>query len=193
MMNGCICCTVRQDLIAVLNKLAKRVNAGMLKLDGIIIETTGMADPAPVAQTFFVDEMVQAFAKLDGIVTLVDAKHIEQHLDEQKAEGVENEAVEQVAFADRLLLNKTDLVSEDDLARIEARLKSINHTAPILRCHKANISVESVLDIGAFDLTRTLEMDPGASVAPSRDHPNCLLLIGIEYHWFDSDHHPALS
>ena len=102
MMNGCICCTVRQDLIVVLNKLAKRIQSGKLKLDGIIIETTGMADPAPVAQTFFVDDQVKAFARLDGIVTLVDAKHIEQHLDEEKPEGAENEAVEQVANRSRV-------------------------------------------------------------------------------------------
>ena len=111
MMNGCICCTVRQDLIAVLAKLAKRIRAGKLHLDGIVIETTGMADPAPVAQTFFVDDMVKASFRLDGIVTLIDAKHIEQHLDEEKPEGAENESVEQVAFADRMLLNKTDLVT----------------------------------------------------------------------------------
>jgi len=159
-MNGCICCTVRQDLIVVLAKLAKRVKSGKLKLDGIIIETTGMADPAPVAQTFFVDDTVKSFAKLDGIVTLVDAKHIEQHLDEEKPEGAENEAVEQVAFADRLLLNKTDLVSKEDLTRVEARLKGITAAAPILRCSKAEVSVDSVLNIGAFDLKRTLEMDP---------------------------------
>jgi G3E family GTPase len=160
MMNGCICCTVRQDLIVVLAKLAKRVQSGKLKLDGIIIETTGMADPAPVAQTFFVDDMVKSFAKLDGIVTLIDAKHIEQHLDEEKPEGAENEAVEQVAFADRLLLNKCDLVEEADLERVEKRLKSMNASAKILRCTKAEVSVESVLNIGAFDLNRTLEMDP---------------------------------
>ena len=187
MMNGCICCTVRQDLIVVLNKLAKRIKAGKLKLDGIVIETTGMADPAPVAQTFFVDEMVKESFKLDGIVTLVDAKHIEQHLgthqfrtsrarrtaapadrarlppppDDEKPEGAENEAVEQVAFADRILLNKTDLVTEEDLVRIEARLKSMNSAALIKRCSQANVSPDWVLDIGAFDLKRTLEMDPG--------------------------------
>eukprot|EP00308_Calcidiscus_leptoporus_P024800 CAMPEP_0119397606 /NCGR_PEP_ID=MMETSP1334-20130426/140419_1 /TAXON_ID=127549 /ORGANISM="Calcidiscus leptoporus, Strain RCC1130" /LENGTH=596 /DNA_ID=CAMNT_0007421451 /DNA_START=32 /DNA_END=1822 /DNA_ORIENTATION=- len=160
MMNGCICCTVRQDLIAVLEKLARRVRAGTLKLDGIIIETTGMADPAPVAQTFFVDEMVQSFARLDGIVTLVDAKHIEQHLDEEKPEGAENEAVEQVAFADRMLLNKTDLVTEEDLVRVEARLKSINQFAPIMRCTRSSVSPDCVLNIKGFDLKRTLEMDP---------------------------------
>jgi len=160
MMNGCICCTVRQDLIVVLEKFAKRIKAGKLKLDGIVIETTGMADPAPVAQTFFVDDNVKSSFKLDGIVTLVDAKHIEQHLDEEKPEGAENESVEQVAFADKILLNKTDLVTDDDLKRVEGRLKSINSMAPIERCCKSQVSVDSVLNIGGFDLTRTLEMDP---------------------------------
>ena len=111
--------------------------------------------------------MVKSFARLDGIVTLVDAKHIEQHLDEEKPEGAENEAVEQVAFADRILLNKTDLVEEADLVRIEARIKSMNAHAPVQRCQKANVAVDWVLNVGAFDLTRTLEMDPGAlSAAP---------------------------
>jgi len=160
MMNGCICCTVRQDLIVVLKKLARRQKAGKLNLDAIVIETTGMADPAPVAQTFFVDDDVKSFARLDGIVTLVDAKHIEQHLDEEKPEGAENESVEQVAFADRILLNKIDLVTEDDLVRIEKRIKSMNSSCLIQRCTKAEVSPEWVLDIGAFDLKRTLEMDP---------------------------------
>ena len=160
MMNGCICCTVRQDLIVILNKLGKRIKAGALKLDGVVIETTGMADPAPVAQTFFVDDDVKASFRLDGIVTLVDAKHIEQHLDEEKPEGAENESVEQVAFADRMILNKTDLVSEEDLVRIEARLKSINKFAPIVRSCQSKVGVDQVLDIKGFDLKRTLEMDP---------------------------------
>ena len=111
-----------------------------LKLDGIIIETTGMADPAPVAQTFFVDESIEKNFRLDGIVTLVDAKHIEQHLDEEKPEGAENESVEQVAFADRMLLNKTDLVSEADLERVEKRLRAINAFAPITRCCQSEVS-----------------------------------------------------
>ncbi|KAJ1624804.1 CobW/HypB/UreG, nucleotide-binding domain-containing protein [Pavlovales sp. CCMP2436] len=160
MMNGCICCTVRQDLIVVLHKLAARVKSGKLKLDAIIIETTGLADPAPVAQTFFVDVKVSKFARLDGIVTLIDAKHIEQHLDEEKPEGAENEAVEQVAFADRLLLNKTDLVGEDDLKRVETRLRAINALAPIERCTRAAVTVESVLGIHGFDLKRVLAFDP---------------------------------
>merc|ERR1719498_452644 len=162
MMNGCICCTVRQDLIVVLNKLAKRVNSGKLKLDGIIIETTGMADPAPVAQTFFVDDQVKAFARLHGIVTLVDAKHITQHLDEEKPEGVENEAVEQVAFADRLLLNKIDLVPEEDkLAAIEKRLKTINPTAQIIRSQQSKVEPLKLININSFSLDRVVEMDPG--------------------------------
>ena len=137
MMNGCICCTVRQDLVVVLKKFADRIKAGTLKnLDCVIIETTGMADPAPVAQTFFVDDEVSKSFRLDGIVTLIDAKHVEQHLDEEKPEGEENEAIEQVAFADRMILNKTDLVTEDDLARLEKRLKSMNSSAPIIRSAK---------------------------------------------------------
>jgi G3E family GTPase len=181
MMNGCICCTVRQDLIEILKKLARRVKAGTLKLDGIVIETTvsalvavhalaglltdrelqkGMADPAPVAQTFFVDPDVAAFARLDGIVTLVDAKHIEQHLDAEKPEGAENEAVEQVAFADKMLLNKTDLVTEDDLSRIEERLRSLNRFAPIVRCCQSEVPLDDVLGIRGFDLKRTMEMEP---------------------------------
>jgi hypothetical protein len=114
-----------------------------------------------VAQTFFTVEDVESFARLDGIITLVDAKHIEQHLDAEKPEGAENESVEQVAFADRMLLNKTDLVTEEDLVRIEARLKSINKFAPIVRCCKSEVNVENVLNIKGFDLKRTLEMDPG--------------------------------
>merc|ERR1719379_2805322 len=158
-VNGCLCCTVREDLELVLNRLAARKKEG-LELDGIIIETTGMADPAPVAQTFFANKAIEEFFRLDGIVTLVDAKHIEQHLDEEKPEGVENESVEQVAFADRMLLNKTDLVSESDLERVEKRLRSINRFAPIVRTCQSKVSTDNVLDIKGFDLKRTLAMDP---------------------------------
>ena len=125
MLNGCICCTVRQDLITVFKKFAKRISEG-LKLDAVIIETTGMADPAPVAQTFFVDDITKEFFELDGIVTLVDAKHIEQHLDAEKPEGAENESEEQVAFADRLVVNKIDGVGED-IAREALRLAAGSH------------------------------------------------------------------
>ena len=161
MMNGCICCTVRQDLVVVLRKFSERMKRGTLKkLDCVLIETTGMADPAPVAQTFFVDDEVKENFRLDGIVTLIDAKHVEQHLDEEKAEGQENEAVEQVAFADRMILNKTDLVTEDDLVRVEKRLKSMNSSAGIIRSERSAVSVDNVLDIRAFDLKKTIDMDP---------------------------------
>ena len=119
-----------------------------------------MADPAPVAQTFFVDDMVKEFARLDGIVTVVDAKHVEQHLDEEKPEGAENEAVEQVAFADRILLNKTDLVDEAELSPIEERLKKINPTAQIFRCEHSKVEPKNLVSINAFKLDKTLEMDP---------------------------------
>ena len=181
MMNGCICCTVRSDLVEVMKKLAARKRGG-LKLDAIVIETTGMADPAPVAQTFFVDDEVKAFARLDGIVTLVDAQHIEQHLDEEKPEGVENESVEQVAFADRMILNKIDVVpKEEDLMRIEKRLRSINKFAPIMRTERSKVSVESVLNLKAFDLKRTLEMDPGfLDTDAEHEHDQTVTSIGID-------------
>ncbi|CAE8658299.1 unnamed protein product, partial [Polarella glacialis] len=126
MNNGCICCTVRGDLIVGLKNLLKRIASDGLRLDGVIIETTGLADPAPVAQTFFADDYIQARMVLDCIITVIDAKHFLQHLHEEKPEGVENEAVEQVAFADRILLNKTDLVSEEVLKEVETEIKKIN-------------------------------------------------------------------
>merc|ERR1711907_356579 len=155
-MNGCICCTVRSDLVTTLKKLSKKV----VKFDGVIIETTGLADPAPVAQTFFIDEEIQKLYSLDCITAVTDAKYLLTRLDDEKPEGVENEAVEQLAFADRVLLNKVDLVTEEDLERVEGRIRSINQFAPIQRCEKSKVSVDSVLNIKGFDLKRTLEMDP---------------------------------
>ena len=160
-LNGCVCCSVRTDLINIIKKLAARTKAGKLSLDCIVIETTGMADPGPVAQTFLTDPTIRDYARIDGVVTLVDAKHIVQHLDEKKADGAINESVCQVAFADRLLLNKVDLVpSEKKLQEVESRLRSINSFAPIQRCTKSNVSVDQVLDIAGFDLRRTLERMP---------------------------------
>merc|ERR1711862_184363 len=131
MNNGCICCTVRGDLIAGLKKLIKNSKKSGKRLDGVIIETTGLADPAPVAQTFFADDFVQQHMRLDGIITLVDAKHIIQHLEDEKPEGVEDEAVEQIAFSDRILLNKCDLVdSEDQLIDVEKRIRAIMRRCP---------------------------------------------------------------
>ena len=180
MMNGCICCTVRADLAVVLKKLKKTHESGR-KIDAIVIETTGMADPAPVAQTFFVDDEIAAFCELDGIVTLIDAKHIVQHLDEEKPEGAENESVEQVAFADRLILNKCDLVPDEaDLKKVEARLRAINKFAPIVRSTKSEVSPDQVLGIGAFDLKRTLEMDPEfLDTEGEHEHDSTITSIGI--------------
>jgi len=155
-MNGCICCTVRGDLTEVLDNMYDRIK----DFDGVIIETTGLADPAPVAQTFFADQRVSNNYNLDGIITVVDAKHIVQHLDDEKPEGVENESVEQLAFADRIMLNKIDLVDEAELDDVKARIKSINGFAPIFQTQNSIIDPKELINIGAFDLEKTLEMDP---------------------------------
>ncbi len=147
--NGCICCTVRGDLIRILGQLLKRRD----KFDYILIETTGMADPGPVAQTFFLDDGLKDQFQLDAIVTMVDAKHFEQHVDEL------NEPAEQVAFADLVLLNKTDLVDAASLERIERRIRGINGTAKILRTKNADAPIDQVLNVGAFDLQRALAVD----------------------------------
>ena len=149
--NGCICCTVRGDLIRILGQLVKRRD----KFDYVIVETTGLADPGPVAQTFFIDDDLREHFELDAIVTLVDAKHSERHLEEVRA------ASEQIAFADVVLLNKTDLVSAQDLARVEQRIRSINRTAKLFRTEAAKLPIESVLNVGAFDLDRALAVDEG--------------------------------
>jgi len=149
--NGCICCTVRGDLIRILGQLVKRRD----KFDYVIVETTGLADPGPVAQTFFIDDDLREHFQLDAIITLVDAKHAERHLEEVRA------ASEQIAFADLVLLNKTDLVSEQDLARVERRIRAINRTAKLFRTQAATVPIDSVLNVGAFDLDRALAVDKG--------------------------------
>ena len=155
-MNGCICCTVRGDLTELLDQMYERIK----DFDGVLIETTGLADPAPVAQTFFVDDNIVGRYKLDGIITVVDAKHITQHIEEEKPEGVENESVEQLAFADRIMLNKIDLVSEEELGEVETRIKSINRFAPMYHTENSIIDPNELINIGSFDLERTLGMDP---------------------------------
>ncbi|MBK5958724.1 GTP-binding protein [Rhodoplanes elegans] len=157
MTNGCICCTasVRQDLIEVLQKLMARRE----KFDHILVETTGIADPTPVAAAFFVDAEVARQVSLDGIVTLVDAKHIGQHLDDPDLHGVDNQAVDQIVAADRLIVNKVDLVDEPALAFIEGRMRGLNATAEIIRSSYAKVELEKILGIGAFDLSKTLAAD----------------------------------
>jgi len=159
MNNGCICCTVRGDLIAGLKMLAKKASKNNQPLDALFIETTGLADPAPVAQTFFADPFVQSKYYLDGFLTLVDAHHIIQRLDEQKPAGVVNEAVDQIAFADRILLNKCDLVDEATLDEVEKRICMINQTVPIRRTTNSEVPMDYILGIQAFSLDKIMEMD----------------------------------
>lgn len=178
MNNGCICCTVRGDLIRILKSLLKRKD----KFDYVLIETTGLADPAPVAQTFFVDDDVSAAYELDGIVTVIDAKHILQHLDEIKPEGVENESVEQVAFADRILLNKIDLVSEAELEEVTKKIQIINRAAPIVRTQNSEIDLDKILNIKAFDLKRiTTELDPKFLEDQEHQHDLSVSSVGIRF------------
>ena len=150
MNNGCICCTVRGDLIRILGQLMRRKD----RFDHIVIETTGLADPAPVAQTFFVDDEMKEALRLDGIVTLVDARHLLQHLDEDA------EALSQVAFADVIVINKTDLVSAEEVGALEARLRGINAVARIERAAHAAIPIEAAIRVGGFDLDRALAIKP---------------------------------
>jgi len=150
MNNGCICCTVRGDLIRILGNLARRKE----KFDRVILETTGLADPAPVAQTFFVDEEVRDEYALDGVITLVDARHILQHIDDS------DEALAQIAFADVILLNKCDLVGTPQLREVSARIDSINSVARRLPVTMANTPLDTVLDLGGFNLDRALAGRP---------------------------------
>jgi len=155
-MNGCICCTVRGDLSAALKRLRTKTSG----FDGVIIETTGLADPAPVAQTFFVDDDIKSCYNLDGIITVVDAKHVLDHLHEEKPEGVENECVEQVAFADRILLNKCDLVNDEKIKEVQTALRGINANAEIIRTQHSEVHPSKLINIDAFSLHKVLEMDP---------------------------------
>jgi len=158
--NGCICCRVRGDLIRILAKLAQRRD----KFDYVLIETTGMADPGPVAQTFFTDEEVKESFRLDGIVTVVDAKHVDLHFDDMR------EVREQIGFADVILLNKEDLVPAADLKRIEALIRKTNPMAKIYPTKDAEIDIAKVLDVGGFDLKRALDLEPDFLKADEDEH-----------------------
>jgi G3E family GTPase len=160
MNNGCICCTVRGDLIRIIDGLMRRKG----KFDAIIVETTGLADPAPVAQTFFVDENVGKRAKLDAVVTVADAKWLRDRLRDAP------EAKNQIAFADVILLNKTDLVSDAELREVEARIRGINPYATLHRTQRAQIPLDAVLGRNAFDLERILEIEPAFLEADDHGH-----------------------
>jgi G3E family GTPase len=150
MNNGCICCTVRGDLIRILGNLMKRRD----KFDAILVETTGLADPGPVAQSFFADDEVRANTRLDAIVTVVDAKHAAQQI------GRSKEVTEQIAFADVILLNKTDLVSPTELDKLEHRIHHINAVAKVYRTTRGVVEMDKILNIGGFNLDRVLEFEP---------------------------------
>ena len=169
MNNGCICCTVRGDLIRIIDGLMKRKG----RFDAILIETTGLADPAPVAQTFFVDEEVRARTRLDAIVTVVDARHLPQRLEDS------HEAEEQVAFADVILVNKTDLVAPDELAAVEARIRRINPYARLLRTNRCDVPLGEVLDRRAFDLDRILALEPDFLTDAEHEHDEDVTSISL--------------
>jgi G3E family GTPase len=160
MNNGCICCTVRGDLIRIIENLMKRRD----KFDAIIVETTGLADPAPVAQTFFMDQDVQAAARLDAVVTVADAMWLKDRLKDAP------EAKNQIAFADVILLNKIDLVTPEQLREVEARIRAINPYAKLHKTVKASIPINEVLGRNAFDLDRILEIEPAFLTADDHDH-----------------------
>jgi|688.fasta_scaffold23953_9 G3E family GTPase len=176
MNNGCICCTVRGDLIRILGNLMKRKD----KFDYILVETTGLADPAPVAQTFLVDDEIRSQLKLDAIVTVADAKFLIQHLDDEKEVGVENEAVEQIAFADRVLLNKIDLVSAEERKEVVRRIRLINANAEIIPTTMSQVDLDQVLGVGAFDLSRVLEMEPEFLNDTEHQHDLSITSVGID-------------
>ena len=169
MNNGCICCTVRGDLIRIIGNLLKRKG----RFDGILIETTGLADPAPVAQTFFVDDEVRKSARLDSIVTVVDARNFLQRLEDT------HEAAEQVAFADIILLNKLDLVSPEELATVEARIRAMNPMAKIHRTDHCALPVDQLLDRGAFDLARILEIEPNFLGEDDHEHDQSITSVCV--------------
>lgn len=168
MNNGCICCTVRGDLIRIIGNLMKRRD----KFDHLVIETTGLADPAPVIQTFFVDEDMQHQLSLDAVVTVVDTKHIWQHWQAEEAQ-------EQIAFADVILLNKTDLVTPEILEALEQRIRSMNAMAKIYRTHNSELSMDALLGVKAFDLERALEIDPNFLSEDAHEHDETVYSVAL--------------
>ncbi|XP_039038279.1 COBW domain-containing protein 1-like isoform X2 [Hibiscus syriacus] len=164
--NGCLCCTVRGDLVRMIAELVNRKKG---KFDHIVIETTGLANPAPIIQTFYAEDQVFNDVKLDGVVTLVDAKHATFHLDEVKPKGVVNEAVEQIAYADRIIVNKTDLVGEPEITSLVKQIRNINSMAHLKRTEFGKVDLEYVLGIGGFDLER-IESSVNDEGAKDHDH-----------------------
>jgi G3E family GTPase len=170
MNNGCICCTVRGDLIRILSNLMNRKD----RFDHVLIETTGLADPAPVVQTFFVDDEISGALSLDALLTVVDARHVHLHLDESQ------ECKEQIAFADVILLNKIDLVTAPELDALEARIHAMNRFARIHRTRNCGVEIAKLLDIRAFDLENALSVDPKFLVDSAHEHDQTITSVGID-------------
>ncbi len=164
MSNGCICCTIREDLRTTLNDLAEKKRKGELDFDRVVIETTGLADPGPVAQTFFMDEQIAESYLLDAILTLVDAKHAVQQLNDRQ------EARRQIGFADQIFISKTDLVSKDETDALIHRLKHMNPRAPIKAVHFGDVQIKEVFDLRGFNLNAKLDIDPDFLKDDSHDH-----------------------
>ncbi len=176
MSNGCICCTIREDLRATLQSLAEKKRKGELDFDRVVIETTGLADPGPVAQTFFMDDEVAESYLLDAILTLVDAKHAPEQLNDRQ------EARRQVGFADQLFISKSELVSAHDLEELQHRLKHMNPRAPQHLVHFGEVAIKDFFDLRGFNLNAKLDIDPDFLMADTHDH-------GHEHHDHDHDHH----
>ncbi|KAH9715388.1 CobW C-terminal domain-containing protein [Citrus sinensis] len=188
--NGCLCCTVRGDLVRMISELVSKKKG---KFDHIVIETTGLANPAPIIQTFYAEDAIFNEVKLDGVVTLVDAKHAGFHLDEVKPKGVVNEAVEQIAYADRIIVNKTDLVGGPQVASLVERIKNINRMAHMKRTEFGKVDLDYVLGIGGFDLERIesavdAKEDDAAHDRHDHDHEH-----HHDHHSHDHTHDPGVS
>ena len=175
MSNGCICCTIREDLRATLQLLAAKRRKGMLDFERVVIETTGLADPGPVAQTFFMDDEIAESFLLDSIITLVDAKHAQKQLDDRQ------EARRQVGFADQIFISKTDLVARDEVDTLVHRLKHMNPRAPMKPVHFGEVALSEVLDLRGFNLNAKLDIDPDFLKEDGHEHDH-----GHEHH--DHDH-----
>ncbi|XP_021736657.1 uncharacterized protein LOC110703209 [Chenopodium quinoa] len=175
--NGCLCCTVRGDLVRMIGELVDKKRGNF---DHIVIETTGLANPAPIIQTFYAEDVIFNDVKLDGVVTLVDAKHATLHLDEVKPDGVVNEAIEQIAYADRIIVNKTDLVNEPDIDSLIQRIRKINRMANLKQTQFGNVELDYVLGIGGFDLER---IESAVTEESSKEDHEC------HDHDHDHEHH----
>jgi G3E family GTPase len=177
--NGCVCCvgSARADLLRILQDLMQRRE----KFDHILVETSGLADPTPVAATFFVDTEVARQVNLDAIVTLVDAKHIGGHLDDPSLHGHDNQALDQIVIADRIILNKIDLLSEKELPGVEKRLRRLNATAPILRSSHAKVRLDEILGIGAFSVAQTMAIAPDFLDDHGHQHDPSLESVSLTY------------